>query len=332
MIVRIITEGGKDAGLGHITRCIALYEGFEQAGLSALLVVNGDESVRSLLGDFDHVLCNWLNDSSALFSEISDADVVIIDSYMADRGVYEEISRRTAVGVYLDDAMRMDYPRGIVLNGAVSAEKMAYPPRRDVKYLLGARYAPLRKIFHVPRIRPVAKTVKSVMITVGGTDTGNITPRLVKAVTTHRPDLLKRVIVAKGFTNTSEIEKLQDEKTQLVYHPDTLQMKEVMLISDIAISACGQTLYELAAVGVPTVGISVADNQLRNAEGWTISGFLEYVGRRDCEHFEERLTQAIDQLELASVRSRRAQTGRSIVDGLGCCRVVKAITSAANSK
>ena len=40
-------------------------------------------------------------------------------------------------------------------------------------------------------------------------------------------------------------------------------MSKLMSNSDLAISACGSTLYELAACGIPTIGIIVAENQER---------------------------------------------------------------------
>lgn len=49
MNVFILTEGGKDAGLGHITRCISIYQAFEKVGIQAKLIVNGDEAVQDLL-------------------------------------------------------------------------------------------------------------------------------------------------------------------------------------------------------------------------------------------------------------------------------------------
>ena len=47
---------------------------------------------------------------------------------------------------------------------------------------------------------------------------------------------------------------------------------------DLAISASGQTLYELACIGVPTIAIGIIDNQKNNIKNWINQGFIEYAG------------------------------------------------------
>ena len=98
-------------------------------------------------------------------------------------------------------------------------------------------------------------------------------------------------------------------------------MKKVMLESDIAISACGQTLYELARVGVPTIGICAAENQLQNIEGWRKSGFLEYIGWHNDENLPERILEAINKLTPYKERAKLSEIDRSCVDGRGAKRI-----------
>ena len=37
-------------------------------------------------------------------------------------------------------------------------------------------------------------------------------------------------------------------------------------------------VYELARVGVPTMALAVAENQMYNVIGWQKAGFIEYAG------------------------------------------------------
>ena len=59
---------------------------------------------------------------------------------------------------------------------------------------------------------------------------------------------------------------------------------------DLAVSAAGQTLYELAQMGVPTIAIQVADNQKDNIEGWLKAGFIHFAGEWDDAKLVENLT------------------------------------------
>ena len=49
MKVTILTEGGRDTGYGHITRCTSVYQAFEERGIKSQLIVNGDETIKNLL-------------------------------------------------------------------------------------------------------------------------------------------------------------------------------------------------------------------------------------------------------------------------------------------
>jgi spore coat polysaccharide biosynthesis predicted glycosyltransferase SpsG len=139
--------------------------------------------------------------------------------------------------------------------------------------------------------------------------------------------MLKKVIIAKSFQNTAEIERLKDGNTELIYYPNAAEMKKVMLESDIAISAGGQTLYELARIGVPTIGICIAENQLQNIEGWRKSGFLKYVGWYSDENLEQRLKSSLRYLANKRIRMHTSEIGRKVIDGQGYKRIINAINT-----
>ena len=100
-------------------------------------------------------------------------------------------------------------------------------------------------------------------------------------------------------------------------------MKQAMLDSDIAISAGGQTLYELARVGVPAMAIVVAENQMNNVRGWQKAGFIEYAGWWDDKHLPDMLIAGLRVLNNFHVRRNRSFKGREHVDGLGAKRIVE---------
>jgi UDP-2,4-diacetamido-2,4,6-trideoxy-beta-L-altropyranose hydrolase len=327
MNVFMVTEGGKNIGLGHITRCISIYQAFEEVGIQSQLIVNGDETVRDFVKENNCKVFDWLNDREMLFAVLRDADIVFVDSYLADYDLYEKISDIAGTGVYFDDNIRMNYPKGFVVNGAILAERMPYPERNGVEYLLGAQYAPLRRDFWDVPEKPIRNNLETAVITFGGADVCNLTPKILKLLVDAYPQLNKKVVIGKGFRNISEIEAVKDRNTELIYYPDAAGVRKVMLESDIAISASGQTLYELARIGVPTIGICAAENQLRNIKEWAETGFLKYIGRKNLGNLGRELEDALKYLTNKRVRMDIAATGRRIVDGRGCKRIVNKIRS-----
>jgi len=320
----IVTEGGRNRGFGHITRCLSFYEGFRERGFKVTLIVNGDNSVRDLVKGKRHTIFNWLKRRTELSEMIREADLALVDSYLADRRLYEEVCGMVHCAVYLDDTQRLDYPEGIVINGAIGAEKRCYPKREGVTYLLGIDYAPLRKEFSKVPKKKIRKEVKTMMITFGGDDR-KITPRILKHLTKTYPGIRKEVVVGRGFKNIADIEKFRDPLTVPVYFPDAQGMKEVMLNADLAISGGGQTLYELARVGVPTIAIGLSDNQLPNIKGWQKTGFISYAGWYREEGLLDRLMREVDRLLPYEMRKGKSRKGRTSIDGGGVERAIDRI-------
>lgn len=321
--VTILTEGGRGIGLGHITRCLSLYQAFEDYGVQAEILINGDESVMGLLGNIKHERFNWLVQNGDLFEKIKGADIVIIDSYLAGLDLYVKISNMVNILACFDDDLRLDYPRGIIINGAVLAEQMPYPKRENVKYLLGTQYTPLRKEFWDVPPKHIRKKVETIMVTFGGSDIRNLTSRVLEMLIAAYPEIVKKIIITNGFQNTDEIKRLRDGNTELIYCPDSAGMKQVMLESDIAITAGGQTLYELARAGVPAITVRVAENQLINVCNWEGIGFIENAGLWSDKGLTEAIRCKLDLLKCAGGREHRSVIGNEIVDGAGSTRIVK---------
>jgi UDP-2,4-diacetamido-2,4,6-trideoxy-beta-L-altropyranose hydrolase len=323
MKVCILTEGGAGIGIGHITRCLSLYQAFEEKGIQPLFVVNGDETVKQYLKDTRHELINWSKkDSNAL---LKNTDIVIIDSYLAGFEFYEEVSKSAKVPVYLDDNKRIDYPKGIVVNGTIFADELGYPSKKNITYLLGSKYIPLRKDFWDLPEKETNQNIQSALITFGGDDTRNLTPEILKLLNRDFPEYIKKVIIGGSYKNIAQIESLRNAETELVYSPDAEGMKQAMLEADIAISAAGQTLYELARVGVPTMAIAVADNQMNNVKGWQKTGFIEYAGWWEEQDILEKTVNSLRLLQDVNIRRHRSIIGKTHIDGQGARRIVEDI-------
>jgi spore coat polysaccharide biosynthesis predicted glycosyltransferase SpsG len=320
--VCILTEGGKNIGFGHITRCISVYQAFEEVGIRPELIVNGDETVLGFLKDKNCKIFDWLNNRESLFALVRDADIVFIDSYLADYDLYEKISDIAGTSVYFDDNIRMNYPKGFVVNGAIFAERLPYSERDGIRYLLGTQYTPLRREFWDVPEKPIRPILETAMITFGGADIRNLTPKVLKLLQNAYPRLFKKVIVGSSFRNVDEIEKLKDKNTELIYCPGAAEMKKVMLESDIAISSGGQTIYELARVGIPTIAVAVADNQVDETEAMQKVGFAEYAGWWDQMETFEGLLVHLNKLMDYTLRQEKLRIGRWIVDGHGANRII----------
>lgn len=321
MKIIILTEGGRKVGFGHIARCTALYDVFRKYGATALLLIRGDKSVKGLLKGRKSKVFDWLEGRDKLSGLLKGADIVIIDSYLADRDLYVKISKIAKAAVYMDDNKRLRYPGGIVVNSSIYAGKLKYPGYKGVAYLLGAEYLPLRKEFWYSAKKKTRKKVENIMVTFGGNDLRGMTKNVLKLLTLYYPTVKKTVIIGAGFKNKGKIRKAGDGNTLFVYNPDTAKIKAVMMNSDLAISAGGQTLYELARIGVPTVAVAIAENQFNNINGWIKSGFIEYAGWHCDKNILINIKRSIDKLLSYRTRVSKSRIGRRAVDGGGADRI-----------
>lgn len=321
MKVVIITEGSSEIGFGHITRCMSLYHIFKEKGFTVQFIVNGDFTVEPLLKNTNYETFNWLENKDKLFKLLKNTAIVIIDSYLSNEALYKEIAGYGLVSVYIDDNNRIDYPKGIVVNGSIHAEKINYSSSNEIDYLLGSQFIPLRQQFWNISEKKVRTSLENVMVTFGGDDLRNLTPKILKILKDNYPSLNKKIIIGNGFKDISDIENLKDERTEFIYYPDANGMLDAMLESDIAISAGGQTLYELARVGVPTIAIAVSQNQIHNVENWQKVGFIKFAGQWNDEKLFKNVLNKLELLKDDNIRLKMGNIGKMSVDGKGALRI-----------
>ena len=263
-LISIFTEAGRECGFGHLSRCCALYDESVSCGYDARLIVNSSEKLPEL-SRFT-IAANWLN-MDVLAPLLNDSDQIIVDSYLADLSIYCEIAAKCPIALYIDDDMRISYPKGIVINPSLYGDRLPYPQAKGVSYFGGADYVILRPEFCLPIVRDNNNDVKCVLITMGGSDLLQLTAPILSAICQRLPLVHKYVVLGSGLADTEEVEEAADANTEIFISLDAMQMREIMLRSDVAITAAGQTIHELLRCGTPMVPVMAADNQKWNIRG-----------------------------------------------------------------
>lgn len=320
----IVTEGYSYTGYGHIVRCSAIANAFIQHHVEVFFVLNGDQSALSVLKNHTVYLFNWLEDKEQLLNLVSKSDLTVIDSYLAPLDYYNLIARKVQTVISLDDFIRLTYPPGIVVNGTVGAEKLAYDRFQNHELLLGANYIILRTPFlTVPPRTAFPVSVQTILITFGGTDPNGLTRLILPLLTSKFPDIKKNVIIGSAFSDINELKLLGDQQTLFFQNVDAEQMKELMLTADIAVSAAGQTLNELGRTGLPVIAFKVAKNQENNLQGWMSTGFISSFIDATTEWSADEFFSLLNELMRVEERKKRAALGQSVVDGNGVRRIAK---------
>jgi spore coat polysaccharide biosynthesis predicted glycosyltransferase SpsG len=250
-------------------------------------------------------------------------DIAVIDSYSAGINIYGQIQQLTKMGVYLDDYNRLPYPAGIVINGSPNAGNLPYPSSARTTYLLGSEFQPLRKPFWSLKTKRHHPVVKSLFLACGGSDPQQLTPMLIQFLTRHYPEIKIIALVGKSFQNPEKMQHLTGARVHILVDPPVEQLIEAMQGSDVAVTAAGQTINELAAVGLPPIVIGVVENQKNNIDGWLTTNFIEFAGWWNDRHLLPALKQSIDKLIADSaLRQKKSRIGQRLIDGQGSRRII----------
>ena len=101
-------------------------------------------------------------------------------------------------------------------------------------------------------------------------------------------------------------------------------MSPIMRNADLAVSACGTTLYELAACGVPTVGFSLVPEQTESGGSLSELGVIEYAGAayEDLDGCAGRIVSSLEQLAVdMEKRCSMSKEFHKLSDGRGCDKI-----------
>lgn len=289
--------------------------------------------------------------------------VYLLDSYFVTKKYLTTINSAAKVA-YLDDLQLFDYPVDLIINYDVIPDTVM-PSYRTAyskvgKALLGAAYTPLRSQFENKAVT-VKEKVTDILITTGGSDPYHFCVEFVQEfseqfscpstsaastalrnITTasdeHVTEIPTLHIVIGSLSKDKEnLHALAKEYPFIKLHEKVMDMAALMSVCDLAISAAGTTLYELCALGVPTVSFTMADNQLVAAKAFDEAGAIPCAGdiRKEKDPMMDRIFDFLIQMRdeipdktgsLSSGYKHRFcahETMHRLVDGNGAMRIAK---------
>lgn len=324
MNIAFRTDASSQIGTGHFMRCLTLADALQQRGarirfvsrdlpahLREMLETKGMDFValpNEIIGEMDGDLAHsrWLGasqtqDARATTQALSDKrwDWIVGDHYALDAR-WETLLRGSARQIMvIDDLADRKHDCDVLLD-------QNYYEKQEVRYdgllpskctsLLGVNYLLLRPEFADARQRIKSRdgVIRRILVFFGGVDSANQTQKTLYAILTLNcsDDIAVDVVVGAGNPNRLEIQGLCNQFPNANFHCQISNMAELILGADIGIGAGGVAMWERAYLGLPTITIVIADNQVDTTEDFAKTGAIEYLGR--VEHLSaENYTRAI---------------------------------------
>ena len=331
--VLILTEGGAKLGYGHMSRCLALAQAFKarKPEVDVKFIIRADRCAKNFLrsNNVDYLSLDWLRSPDKAEALISEETIVVIDSYSAPSVFYKRLyaSKYRPYIAAMDDYNRINYDADAIINVSVAGEHdSGYQERKKVRYLAGYEYVILREDFHRNPQKPIQEKIKDILVTFGGADSYSLFTITIDLLVEKRFNLH---IVSQD----KKVQNLAGNLRCNFYSGlNAAEMCSLMSKVDLCISGGGQTINELAYLGVPTIVICSAANQSKNIARWEKTGFLEYAGESCEKDIFEKLEESLDRMRDFATRKKKAEIGRKTVDGKGRLRIVKMLLSDFNGK
>ncbi len=330
-------DAGISAGMGHLQRCISLATALREQGIESLFLLDNDKAQeraekfgfntsdpgRLLSGDREDL------DLTQKAAHREGCEAVVVDSYRIPAFYLEALRASGLLVVAVDDLAAYPFPNQMVINGGIQAKGLDYRSSSgNTRFLLGTDYALLRPEFRGTPARAIRRNVENILVTIGGSDPAGRLPEILKSLDKLSGDFTLTAAVGLFFKESGLLKTAVREflhPVRLLESPLTLA--QAMQEADIAVSTGGQTLYELAATGVPTVAFEAADNQRHPMAAFLETGFLRSAGAAGRDSIARTITKEVSHLlENTQERFSMGEAGRRLVDGNGAARTACALS------
>lgn len=259
--ILILTEAGKNIGFGHLTRCTALYDYLKHSSYDVDLIVNLKEISISDL-EFENV--DWLDTNPVFFAD--QYNIIIIDSYLVSESWLLGLKNDHTMVVHIDDYNRIIYPVDLIINPNVFANSIDYS-NQITKCIGGPDYLIVRKPFRSKQVKAIYNGKPRLLITLGGSDYRNLIPKLTDWSTDL--NLYKVSLIAP------EGAQISSKEVRVLPLLNAKSMANEITNTDVVISACGQTLHEIATINRSTIGIGIDIDQVPNHKYYNSINFIK---------------------------------------------------------
>ena len=328
-------DGGREIGMGHIRRCLSVSAALQELGGQTCFLVADDAAVSLLDAqgqDYRVLNSSWQNPEEELKTMLpmlreSGKGVFFADSYYVTAEYLRQIGELMPV-CCMDDMGISGLPIDLLINYNIFATSSLYTMGDGkTNYLLGTKYAPLRREFQ-NAYQPVREKAERVLITTGGSDRYDLTGQILRNAL-QKPETkdLEYCVVSGPYNeHLPQLLEMERKHGNVHIYSNVTRMSELMQSCDIAVTAGGSTMYELCAVGVPILCFSFVDNQEKIVEEFRKRRIVRFAGNylTQKEQMIPLLTEQIAALH-DSVELRRScsEKERELVDGQGAWRIAE---------
>ncbi|MFJ2995293.1 UDP-2,4-diacetamido-2,4,6-trideoxy-beta-L-altropyranose hydrolase [Pandoraea sp. NPDC087047] len=354
MKVAFRADASTRIGTGHIMRCLSLADQLAARGARCLfvcraheghlldLIVQRGHEVRSLPGapatdspsnassgltHADWLGTDWRTDAGQTHAVLAEfrPDWLVIDHYAIDSR-WEDMQRDVCARMLaIDDLADRQHNTELLVDPSWYAPKSAaarYVNRvgTDCECLLGPKYALLKPAFaNLAELMPPRDgLVRRLFVFMGGADADNETAKVLRAL--MREDLqslVVDVVIGRGHPDIAGVTKLVEARPGTRLHIALPSLAGLMARADMAIGGGGGAGAERLCMGLPSLVISLAENQVGMNRAMQDAGYVKYLGESRHVNISQIADGVVEMMSDPSALVRMSRMGQEILPGRG---------------
>ncbi|MES5930044.1 UDP-2,4-diacetamido-2,4,6-trideoxy-beta-L-altropyranose hydrolase [Bacillus cereus group sp. MG9] len=319
-----------EIGTGHIMRCLTLAQELQNKGAQIYFIcrkLQGDLQQYILSKGFHVFLLdtndenteysnavygsylNWLKrhwfvdaqQTNDILSQLPQFDWLIVDHYGLDKK-WETVLKKTVKKIMvIDDLADRVHDCELLLDQNLYESlneryKELIPEHSLIK--LGPKYAILRPEFHSAKkfLRKRTGAVEHIFIFFGGHDVTNETLKTLRAIQNINSDTLKiDVVVGSQNPHKKDIQNYCKSISNASFYCQIENIEEFMIRADLGIGAGGTTTWERCFLGLPSITITTAQNQIEVTKAVAEAGATWNIGTAESVS-DETITKCLNKL------------------------------------
>lgn len=303
------TDASNLIGTGHVMRCFTLAEALKKHDVEVVFFCRRiPEQIQDTLQDHGHQVkllpkpegqpfveqCegNWLGvpwaiDAEQLIESIEGKafDWLIVDHYGIDSQWHQRLRPYVGKIMVIDDLADRPLDCDLLLDQNFYLdpfERFSKLVSNGCAQLLGPHYALLRSEFITAKIEGQLyknHDLKRVLVFMGGGDSTNETKKVICALDAFDTDKLHvDVVVGASNFHAESVRKLCDQRCWTTFHQNTPHMALLISSADLAIGTGGVAALERCFLGIPSIVMIIAKNQLDTTLDMDRAGALKCIG------------------------------------------------------
>ena len=255
IIVRV--DGDKNIGLGHVYNMLTILNNMRNEDILILMNVKKNLGYKKFKEHLYNV--KFFSNSTQLWKHIDEfkPDIIFNDILSTTSNYVRNLKSRGIFVVNFEDL-------GI---GRKYADLVFNPIFENKKQLknefYGSKYACVREEFRIFKRKALTKKVKKIGITFGGVDKKNNTCKVLSII--NQFQILKNieieVILGLGYMHKNKldkiIKKMKDKDYKINFTERADMLSKHLADCDFVITSNGRTVFELAALEIPIISLSV---------------------------------------------------------------------------